>query len=59
MKTTISTLPVAFQNTPVDASLVCSSVSGGLTRVETLRAPTKYGPVTLAKRTYSLAEDRT
>jgi hypothetical protein len=60
VQTTISTLLVAFQNTPADASLVCSSVSGWLTRAETLSASIKYGPVTLAKRPHSAsAEDST
>ncbi|MHA2271856.1 MAG: hypothetical protein ACXACI_08330 [Candidatus Hodarchaeales archaeon] len=54
-----SPLSVEFQNTPVDASLVCSSVSGRLTRAETLRAATQYWLITLAKRTNSLVEDRT
>ncbi|MHA2270344.1 MAG: hypothetical protein ACXACI_00670 [Candidatus Hodarchaeales archaeon] len=54
-----SPLSVKFQNTPVDASLVCSSVSGRLTKAETLRAPTQYWLITLAKRTHSVSEDRT
>ncbi|MFW9915925.1 MAG: hypothetical protein ACFFGZ_09985 [Candidatus Thorarchaeota archaeon] len=60
VQTTVSTLLVAFQNTPVDASLVYSSVSGRLTRAETFSAPTKHAPVTLAKRPHSAsAEDST
>ncbi|MHA2270507.1 MAG: hypothetical protein ACXACI_01505 [Candidatus Hodarchaeales archaeon] len=54
-----SPLSVKFQNTPPDASLVPGSVSGELTRAETLSAPTKYGLITLAKRTDSIPEDRT
>ncbi|MFW9915300.1 MAG: hypothetical protein ACFFGZ_06780 [Candidatus Thorarchaeota archaeon] len=54
-----SPLSVTFPNTPPDASLVWGSVSDRLTRVETLRAPTQYGLITLAKRTDSLVEDRT
>ncbi|MFW9914450.1 MAG: hypothetical protein ACFFGZ_02470 [Candidatus Thorarchaeota archaeon] len=54
-----SPLSVTFQNTPPDASLVLGSVSDRLTRVETLRAATQYGLITLAKRTDSASEDRT
>ncbi|MFW9914187.1 MAG: hypothetical protein ACFFGZ_01140 [Candidatus Thorarchaeota archaeon] len=54
-----SPLSVEFPNTPPDASLVWGSVSGRLTRAETLRAPTKYWLITLAKRTDSDSEDRT
>ncbi|MHA2500099.1 MAG: hypothetical protein ACXAEL_11085 [Candidatus Hodarchaeales archaeon] len=54
-----SPLSVEFPNTPVDTSLVYSSVSGRLTRVETLRAATQYWLITLAKRTDSVPEDRT
>ncbi|MFW9917159.1 MAG: hypothetical protein ACFFGZ_16250 [Candidatus Thorarchaeota archaeon] len=54
-----SPLSVEFPNTPPDASLVLGSVSGRLTRAETLRAPTQYWLITLAKRTDSVSEDRT
>jgi hypothetical protein len=59
VETMASPLSVKFQKAPVDASLVCGSVIGELTRVETLSAPAKYGLITLAKRTDSHVENRT
>ncbi|MHA2271377.1 MAG: hypothetical protein ACXACI_05905 [Candidatus Hodarchaeales archaeon] len=54
-----SPLSVKFLNAPRDASLVPGSVSGLLTRAETLSVAAQYWLITLAKRTDSVAEDRT
>ncbi|MHA2271459.1 MAG: hypothetical protein ACXACI_06325 [Candidatus Hodarchaeales archaeon] len=56
---TSSPLSVEFPNTPPDTSLVPGSVSGWLTRAETLRTAPQYWLITLAKRTDSVSEDRT